>query len=339
MELSRDAVTRRAREIGFDLCGVARAERTPKLARFAEWIESGQAGEMTYLARSSDERLDPARVLPGVRSIVSVAVVYNTDAPPAAAVSRYAWGRDYHDVLRERLTQLLRWMAGSAGPGFEAFSCVDAGPVQERVFAEQAGLGWIGKNTCLINPALGSWLFLGEILTNAVIDHDAPLPDQCGTCTRCLDACPTGAIVEPYRVDARRCLSYLTIETRGQLPAEWRDALHNRIYGCDICQDVCPWNRRAATSSDPAWQPRQELGSARLIDLCRLSDDAWRKVLRTSPMRRAGLRRLRRSLAYAAGTMTEAERGPALEALEAQPSARFPEVADAIGWARGRDAE
>jgi epoxyqueuosine reductase len=339
MTLNRDAIVTRAREIGFDLCGVAPAERTPKLARLADWIESGQAGEMTYLVRSAGERLDPARVLPGVRSIVSVAVVYNTDMPPATAVSRYAWGRDYHDVLRERLTQLLQWMAEKAGPGFEAFSCVDAGPVQERVYAEQAGLGWIGKNTCLINPVLGSWLFLGEILTNAVIDHDAPVPDQCGTCTRCLDACPTGAIVEPYRVDARRCLSYLTIETRGALPAEWRHALHDRIYGCDICQDVCPWNRRAATSSDAAWQPREGLGSARLIDLCRLSDDAWRKVLRTSPMRRAGLRRLRRSLAYAAGTMTPDERGPALDALEAQPSAQFPEVADAIGWARARGAE
>jgi epoxyqueuosine reductase len=339
MTLNRDAVIARAKEIGFDLCGIAAAGRPPKLARFADWIESGQAGEMTYLDRSAGERLDPARVLPGVRSIVSVAVVYNTDAPPATAVSRYAWGRDYHDVLGERLTQLLQWMADTAGPGFEAFSCVDAGPVQERVFAEQAGLGWIGKNTCLINPSLGSWLFLGEILTNAAIDHDAPLPDQCGSCTRCLDACPTGAIVEPYRVDARRCLSYLTIETRGSLPVEWRDALHDRIYGCDICQDVCPWNRRAATSGDPAWQPRQELGSARLIDLCRLSDDAWRKVLRTSAMRRAGLRRLRRSLAYAAGAMTKAEGGPALDALEAQPSAQFPEVADAIGWARRRAEE
>ena len=147
------------------------------------------------------------------------------DAPPATAVSRYAWGRDYHDVLRERLTQLLQWMAETAGPGFEAFSCVDAGPVQERVFAEQAGLGWIGKNTCLINPGLGSWLFLGEILTNAELEHDAPVPDQCGTCTRCLDACPTGAIVRAVPRGCARCLSYLTIETRGELPDEWRDAL------------------------------------------------------------------------------------------------------------------
>jgi epoxyqueuosine reductase len=171
------------------------------------------------------------------------------------------------------------------------------------------------------------------------LDHDTVVPDQCGTCTRCLEACPTGAIVEPYRVDARRCLSYLTIETRGTLPDEWRGALGDRIYGCDICQDVCPWNRRAPASGDPAWQPREELRSARLIDLCRLSDEAWRNVLRDSPMRRAGLRRLRRSLAYAAGAMAEPDRGQALEALEAQPSAAFPEVADAIAWARGRSTE
>ena len=293
------------------------------------------ATEMTYLARSADERLDPARVLPGVRSIVSVAVVYNTDAPPATAVSRYAWGADYHDVLRDRLKTLLEWMAQEAGAGFEAFSCVDAGPVQERVFAEQAGLGWIGKNTCLINPGLGSWLFLGEILCNAELEYDVPLADNCGTCTRCLDACPTGAIVEPYRVDARRCLSYLTIETRGALPLEWRGHLHDRIYGCDICQDVCPWNRRAATSDDAAWQPRDALVAPTLIDLCRLSDEAWREIVRQSAMQRAGLRRIRRSLAYAAASLPDAEKRTALEALQSQPSSAFPEVAEALAWAAG----
>ena len=338
MPLNRDAVITRAREAGFDLCGIARAERHPKLARLAAWIASGQAGEMSYLSRSADERLDPARVLPGVRSIVSVAVVYNTDSPPAAAVSRYAWGRDYHHVIRDRLTRLLEWMAREAGRGFEAFTCVDSGPVQERVFAEQAGLGWIGKNTCLINPKLGSWLFLGEILTNLELDADRPGLDQCGTCTRCIDACPTGAIVEPYRVDARRCISYLTIETRGALDDEFRTALHDRIYGCDICQDVCPWNRRAATSSDPAWQPRAVLtGSASLLDLCRLSDDAWREMIRDSPMGRAGLRRIRRSLAYVAASLPDADSTAATDALADHPSAAFPEVSDAIAWARAQD--
>jgi epoxyqueuosine reductase len=338
--LTRDALLARARAAGFDLCGIARASRHPRLARLAEWIAEGRAGEMTYLGRSLDERLDPARVLPTVQSIVSVAVVYNTDNGPATAVSRYAWGRDYHDVLRERLTALLQWMAETAGPGFEAFSCVDSGPVQERVFAAEAGLGWIGKNTCLINPALGSWLFLGEILTNLVLDPDEAIPDQCGSCTKCLDACPTGALTDAYSIDATRCLSYLTIETRGEVAEEWRTTFGDRIYGCDICQDVCPWNRRAATSSDPAWRPRDALTSPRLIDLCRLTDQAWRALMRDSAMRRAGVRRVRRSLAYAAASADRDDAEAALEALASQPSAGFPEVADAISWARtkiGRD--
>lgn len=332
--LTREAIRARAREAGFDLCGIARAERHPKLARLAGWIADGCAGEMTYLGRSLDERLDPARVLPGVRSIVSLAVVYNTDRPAAGAVSRYAWGTDYHDVVRPRLTSLLQWMNDAAGRGFEALSCVDAAPVQERVFAEQAGLGWIGKNTCLINPDVGSWIFLAEILTNLELEPDAPVPDHCGTCTRCLDACPTGALVAPYELDATRCLSYLTIETRAGVDDEWRGAIRDRIYGCDICQDVCPWNRRAAISDDPAWQPQPMFEAPRLIDLCRLTDDAWRGLLKQSAMRRAGLRRIRRSLAYATRSLPAGEFRDALTSLESQPSAAFPEVAQAIVWAR-----
>jgi epoxyqueuosine reductase len=332
--VTREAIRARAREAGFDLCGFAPAERHPKLARLAEWIAAGRAGEMTYLAKSLDERLDPARVLPGARSIVSLAVVYNADRPAAGAVSRYAWGQDYHDVLRPRLTTLLQWMAETAGRGFEALSCVDAAPVQERVFAEQAGLGWIGKNTCLINPQLGSWIFLAEILTNLELEPDTPVPDHCGTCTRCLDACPTGALVAPWELDATRCLSYLTIETRHEVDEAWRGAITDRVYGCDICQDVCPWNRRAAVSDDPAWQPRASLEGPRLVDLCRLTDEAWRELLRGSAMRRAGLRRLRRSLAYAAASLPAADADAALDALASQPSSELPDVAHAIAWAR-----
>ncbi len=301
-----------AREAGFDLCGVARAERHPRLARLADWIAAGRAGDMRYLAESLDERLDPARVLPTARSVVSVACVYNTDRPYSTeitdadrvAISRYAWGDDYHEVLRNRLRDLLRRLREAAGEGFEAFSCVDAGPVQERVFAEQAGLGWIGKNTCVINRQIGSWLFLGEVLTNAELEPDAPAVDHCGTCTRCLDACPTGAIVQPYELDATRCLSYLTIEARGEVDTSRQPAVRKEILGCDICQDVCPWNRRAAVSDDPAWQPRDGLAFPRLVDLCRLSDDAWRTLLKGSAMRRAGLRRIRRSLRYATAART-----------------------------------
>jgi epoxyqueuosine reductase len=339
--LTREGVIARARACGFDLCGVARAERHPKLARLAEWIAQGRAGGMTYLSASLAERLDPLRALPTARSVVSVGVVYYSGAPDAAStppadpvtVSRYAWGDDYHDVLRARLTQLLTWMADQAGPGFEAFSCVDAGPVQERVFAEQAGLGWIGKNTCLINPHLGSWLFLGEILCNADLEPDAPGVDQCGTCTRCLDACPTRAFVAPYELDATRCLSYLTIEARGDLDDASRRVIDQQVYGCDICQDVCPWNRKAAVSGDPAWTARAPLAAPSLLVLCRLTDDAWRALLRGSAMRRAGLRRIRRSLAYAAAHAPAPRRQEALAALSAHPSSTFPEVARAIAWA------
>ena len=340
--MTADVIKTQALALGFDLCGIARAQRHPKLARLSEWIAAGKAGDMSYLADSLDERLDAARVLPTVKSVISLGTVYNTAAPYSttisdsgrAAIARYAWGDDYHDVLRKRLRELLEWLAAAAGPGLEAFSCVDNGPVQERVFAEQAGLGWIGKHTCVINPRLGSWIFLAEILTNLDLDPDAPGVDQCGSCTRCLDACPTGAIVEPYQVDATRCLSYLTIETRSAIDPSLRGAIGPQIFGCDICQDVCPWNRRAATSAAAAWQPREGLAFGRLIDLCRLSDEAWRVHLRGSALRRAGLRRLRRSLALAAAHLPGEEAAEALDVLSSHPSGEDAEVAEAIQWTR-----
>jgi epoxyqueuosine reductase len=326
---------------GFDLCGIARADRHPRLARLADWVAAGQSGSMTYLADSLDERLDPRRVLPSARSVVSLGCVYNTPFPYSltqpqdrAAIARYAWGDDYHEVLRHRLRRLVTWMAETAGPGLEAFSCVDSGPVQERVHAEQAGLGWIGKNTCLINPEHGSWIFLAEVLTNAELEPDAALPDQCGTCTRCLDACPTGAIVEPYRLDARRCLSYLTIEERGAIDLDRRADIGPQVFGCDLCQDVCPWNRRAAVSADPAWQPRGPLLFPRLTELCALDDDEWRALLGRSALRRAGLARIRRSLALAAARLPDETAREALNALAAHPSSTHPLVADALRWAR-----
>jgi epoxyqueuosine reductase len=341
--LTSETIKSKAAELGFDLCGIARAARYPRLARLVDWIDRGFAGDMAYLTASMHERLDPALVLPDVRSVVCVALVYNTDQPYSttttsadrAAIARYAWGDDYHEVLRSRLRPFVRWMADAAGPGFEAFSCVDAGPVQERVFAEQAGLGWIGKNTCLINETLGSWICLGEVLTNAGLEPDAAGVDHCGTCRRCLDACPTGAFVEPYQLDATRCISYLTIESRGSVEPALRAAIGSRVFGCDICQDVCPWNRRAAQSRDAAWQPRDGLAYPRLLDLCRLSDDAWRALLRGSAMRRAGLRRIRRSLAYAAAHLSEGDLDQALETLSSHPSAADADVAEAIAWARG----
>jgi epoxyqueuosine reductase len=339
--LTSESVKAKALELGFDLCGMAAAERHPRLLRLADWIADGRAGDMTYLARSVAERTDPARVLASARTVVSVACVYNS-APPSsgpcppgqATIAKYARGDDYHDVMGGRLRTLVRWMADEAGPGFEAFSSVDSGPVQERVFAEQAGLGWIGKNTCLINPRVGSWIVLGEVLTNRLFTLDRPGIDQCGTCTRCLDACPTGALPAPYVLDATRCLSYLTIEQRGPVEPSLRRAIGARLFGCDICQDVCPWNRRAPVSADRSWQPRPMLAGPRLMDLCALSDAEWSRLLKGSAMRRAGLHRVRRSLAYAAAHLPPADRDRALDLLSAQPSAGHEQVADAIRWAR-----
>lgn len=337
------SIKAKAAEIGFDVCGIASASEHPKLARLQEWIAAGYAGEMAYLAESSDERADVRQSMTSARSVISLGTVYNTSAPLShnqvpdghVAVARYALGNDYHDVLRTRTRALLAWLADQTGPGLEAFTCVDDGPVQERVYAEAAGLGWIGKNTCLINPQLGSWLFLSEIVTNLDLQADTTVPDQCGTCTRCIDACPTEAIVEPYTVDATRCLSYLTIEARAELDVSWRGALESRLFGCDICQDVCPWNRKAPVSDDPAWQPREGMPFLRLIDACRESDEAWTTRLKGSAMKRAGLHRVRRTLAYATRTLPDAEREAALTMLAEHPSGAAPVVRDAIVWARG----
>jgi len=340
--LTAAAIKARALDLGFDLCGIAPADRHPKLARLTGWLEEGRAGDMTYLQSSLAERLDVRHVLPGARSVISLATLYNTAEPYStaaadvrtAAIARYAWGDDYHDIIRPRLRALLAWMNDVHGPGLEAFSCVDAGPVQERVFAEQAGLGWIGKNTCVINAGLGSWLFLSEIVCNLELESDTAAVDQCGTCTRCLEACPTGAIVEPYAVDATRCLSYVTIEQRGKVDPAMRGAIGSHVFGCDVCQDVCPWNRRAAESGDEVWQAREGLRFPRLVDLCRLSDDAWRALLRQSAMRRAGLRRIRRSLAFAVSHLTAGDAAVALQALSEHLSAGDDEIAEAIAWSR-----
>ncbi|NQW03871.1 MAG: tRNA epoxyqueuosine(34) reductase QueG [Acidobacteria bacterium] len=342
------ALKSKAAELGFDLCGIARADRHPKLSRLAEWIAQGRAGEMSYLIDSASERLDVTQTLSSARSVISVALLYNTDhaysSDPSGdgasradagrvSVSRYAWGDDYHGVVRARLRALLQWLSDQVGPGLEALTCVDDGPVQERVYAEAAGLGWIGKNTCLINPTLGSWLFLGEIVTNLDLEPDAAGVDQCGTCTRCLDACPTEAFVAPYELDATRCLSYLTIEVRGAVDEALRPAIREQVYGCDICQDVCPWNRRAGTSDADAWQPKDIFRAPKLIDLCHMSDQAWVLALKGSAMKRAGLHRLKRSLAYAAASAPVETRRAALDALRAQPSSHAAVVREAIDWA------
>jgi epoxyqueuosine reductase len=336
-------VKRQAAAEGFDLCGIAPAENLPELQFFREWLDRGCAGEMQYLQRSADRRRDVREIVPSARSVVVLGTVYNVERPysnenpdPArAAIARYAWGDDYHEVIQKRTDALLRWLRERAGDvGFEGRAYVDTGPVQERVYARHAGLGWIGKNTCVINEELGSWIFLSVIISNVGLEPDAPAADQCGTCARCIDACPTGALVEPYVLDATRCISYLTIELKGAIPERQREDLGRHAYGCDICQEVCPWNLTPGTgvSREPSWLPRAPLDAPLLLELWGASDDELRRVLKGSAMKRAGVVRLRRNLAVAIGNSGDAEALPALESAD-EPSCHDPVVADHVQWA------
>ncbi len=300
-------IKHKALELGFDLCGIAPAASLPELAFLGEWLAAGRAGEMAYLERSAERRADVRRVLPAAASVIVTGTLYNTGVPDStgqrdpdrALVARYALGDDYHDVIGDRLAALLAALREASAEPFEACAYVDTGPVQERVYAQHAGLGWIGKNTCLINPELGSWLFLAEIITSLPLEVDGPSFDHCGACTLCIDACPTQAIVAPGVLDARRCISYLTIEQRGPVPDELAAAIGSHVYGCDVCQEVCPWNQAAPESADPAWQPRSVWDGARISTLAAMSDDELRCAIRGSAMRRAKVAGLRRNLGAA----------------------------------------
>jgi epoxyqueuosine reductase len=345
--LTSSAIKAKALEIGFDLCGVAGAHSFSELAFLREWLDRGYAGEMEYMARSADRRADVRAVVPGARSVIVTGTLYNTVSPYAsvpaddvALISRYAWGDDYHDVLRTRLDTLLAWMRRESEEPFDARAYVDTGPVQERVYAQYAGLGWIGKNTCLINPDVGSWLFLAEIICTLALEPDSPGLEQCGSCTRCLDACPTGALVEPGVLDARRCVSYLTIELRSAIPPSFREALDTHVYGCDICQDVCPHNHASPQSDEVAWQPRRGLDVPKLGDLWRRSDEELRALTKGSPMTRAKLTGLRRNLAVAIGNSREADAISALaEDAADRPSTTDPMVREHVAWAVEKNRE
>jgi epoxyqueuosine reductase len=251
-----------AREVGFDLVGVARADSPPELAFFAEWVARGYAGEMGYLTSQVARRGDLRAAFPWARSVVAVGLQYDTphpystEAPPGRGwIARYAWGDDYHDVMKAMLDRLVERLQAETGP-FTARSYVDTGPIVERAFAAAAGLGAWGKNTCLLHPEHGSWFFLGEVVTDLDLPADGPRPDMCGSCTACLDACPTAAFPAPFVLDATRCISYLTIEVKGALPEDRREGLGRHVFGCDICQDVCPWNRKRRHRGPSAFEPR-----------------------------------------------------------------------------------
>lgn len=301
------AVKSKARELGFDLCGIAPAADLPELPFLAQWIARGYAGSLRFLTRSAGRRSDVRRVVPSAKTVIVTATVYNTDPPystqssdPSRAhVARYAWGEDYHTVLGARMEALLAWMRETSDVPFEGRAHVDTGPIQERVYARHAGLGWIGKNCCVINPETGSWMFLAAIICSLPLECDQPALDQCGDCTLCLEACPTQAFRAPGVLDATRCISFLTIEHRGELPADLAPKIGAHVYGCDVCQEVCPWNASAPVSSDPAWQPRPLWDQPALRELQQRSDDELGEGLRGSAMDRAGVGGLRRNLAQA----------------------------------------
>jgi epoxyqueuosine reductase len=306
-EVTSTEIKIRARQLGFDACGIAPAADHCELSFYREWLDRGYAGDMAYLQRTADRRADVRHVVPSAKTVIVTATVYNTDRPYStecadrnrAHIARYAWGDDYHDVIGARLESLVAWMREHSPDPFEARAYVDTGPVQERVYARHAGIGWIGKNTCVISPELGSWVFLGAIICSLPLDVDAPSLDQCGTCTLCLEACPTHALVSPGVLDSTRCISYLTIELRGDIPDEHHAGVGTHVYGCDICQEVCPWNAIAPKSDDPAWQPRAAWDRVDLLTLAQRTDDELAAALRGSPMRRTKAQGLRRNVALA----------------------------------------
>ncbi len=331
---------------GFELAGVAAAEAHPDAAWYHRWTSLGYAGEMRYLSdRRGDVRNQPRNLLPAARSIVCVGKLYNTPWPYSTAfrredlgwISRYAWGGDYHTIVRaglERLDAMLRERAGN----FESRICVDTAPLLERSYARSAGLGWIGRNTCLINQGSGSWFFLGELLVSLEIAPDSPPPDRCGTCTRCIDACPTLAIVPAedgrYTVDSRLCISYFTIELRGAVPEEQRSGIGAQVFGCDICQDVCPWNRRAPSTGDEAFAPfhfAPDLGR-----MAELSESEFRAMFRDTPVSRAKYSGFLRNVAIAMGNSGRADFRTPLERLAASHDAV---VAEHARWALERIAK
>jgi epoxyqueuosine reductase len=328
------------RRLGFDRVAIGPADPPEHGAAFEAWLDAGHAGAMAYLERSRARRLDPGLVLPGARSVIACALNYFQGDEPGSAdprregepVARYARGHDYHDVMTPMLEALLADLE-AARPGTAGRVYVDTGPVLERDLAARAGLGWVGKNTMLLHPELGSWFFIGMVLTTAELAHDAPLADRCGTCSRCLEACPTEAFVAPYVLDARRCVSYLTIEQRGPIPTGLRAGLGGRAFGCDACQDVCPWNRRAPPTTVAAFHAGP---APSLLELLALDQDAYRARLRGSPLRRAGRDGLARSAAVGLGNTGDADSARTVPALVAALGDARSLVRGHAAWALGR---
>ena len=334
----RERLEREARNLGFSAFGIAPADAAPKsAARLKEWLASGAHGDMIWMEETAERRGTPAALWPEVRSVIALGMSYAPTTDPLALANRpeigrisvYAQGADYHDVVKKALKALARWLVAEAGGDLKVF--VDTAPVMEKPLSEAAGLGWIGKHTNLVSRTDGNWLFLGAIYTSLELEPDNPHVERCGSCTACQSACPTDAFPSPFRLDARRCISYLTIEHKGSIPHELRKAIGNRIYGCDDCLAVCPWNRFAdAARRNAAFAPRAELTAPALADLLSLDDDTFRQVFAGSPIKRIGRNRMVRNAAIAAGNSGLAELVPILNKLSEDAD---PVVAEAACWA------
>jgi epoxyqueuosine reductase len=362
-----------AKSLGFDLCRVARAQPPPHAAEFRAWLAEGRAGEMAWLERNAERRTNPDAVLPGVRSVVVLGMNYlqrdaqsgadfqsanqpgarsathdagegdghsarvessRTESPRhSGRIARYAWGDDYHDVIEKKLRVLDAWLAERGG---RQRCYVDTGPVLERDFAALAGVGWHGKSTMLIHPQLGTWFFLAEIFSTLELEPDAPLPDRCGRCTRCIDACPTAAITAPHQLDARRCISYLTIEHKGSIPEALRPLMGDRIYGCDDCLAACPWNRFARAGRETAFAAREFVHGWKLRDFLALDDEGFRTLFRKSPIKRIKRRGFLRNVCVALGNVGTVDDQPPLQRAAEDPE---PLIAEHAAWAVERIRE
>jgi len=355
-------INQAAESAGFGLSGIASVHSFPELNHLAQWIDSGHAGEMKYMKTLNEngalQRQDARSIAPWAKSVIVCAINYNTAHPYSTQgadsnrgwVSRYAWGHeDYHKSVMRRLRVVESKLRKAFEDSISRDECkgnrkrnpvsletrcyVDTGPIVERVYAKYAGIGWIGKNTCILNQKLGSWLFLGVIVTSLELEPDLPVADRCGTCTRCIQACPTNAFTGPYQLDATKCISYLTIEKRGAIPEELRSGMGRHVFGCDICQDVCPWNRKAPATTAMEFQPRKELVNPALEWLAQVTEEEFGERFRGSPIRRAKATGLRRNAVVAMGNSGDRRFSKVLEQLKMDKDAI---VAEHARWALGR---